>query len=182
MAALLLLLISLCLLRAPRGQLQARSQISPMEAVLAGATVTWSGGTATTNASGIYTLSNVTAGSQSITANKTGFLARSGTVNVTAGATATLNLQLATAGKITVKVVSPERSRGQRSQCVYQGRHYRQYRDWSYKHCRNIYDCLYSSWQLHRHGIEDWAHHADQNSHRYQRGNQHRHVYRFLGD
>ncbi len=75
--------------------------------ILAGATVTWSGGTANTNASGIYTLTNVTAGSRIITASKTGFLARPGTVNVTAGATATLNLQLATAGKITVKVVSP---------------------------------------------------------------------------
>jgi Domain of unknown function (DUF1929)/Carboxypeptidase regulatory-like domain len=75
-------------------------------AILAGATVTWSGGSATTNASGIYTLSNVTAGSRNITATKTGYLTRTGTANVTGGTTATLNLQLATAGKITVKVAA----------------------------------------------------------------------------
>jgi hypothetical protein len=75
-------------------------------AILSGATVSWSGGSATTNTSGIYTLSNVTAGTQSITAAKSGYLARTSTVNVTSGATATLNFQLATAGKITVKVVT----------------------------------------------------------------------------
>jgi hypothetical protein len=73
-------------------------------AVLGGATVSWSGGSATTNTSGIYTLSNLTAGSRSITATKSGYLARTSTANVTGG-TATLNFQLATAGKISVKVV-----------------------------------------------------------------------------
>jgi hypothetical protein len=75
-------------------------------AALAGATVSWSGGSATTNTSGIYTLSNVTAGSRSITATKSGYLARTSTANVTGGATATLNVQLTTAGKISVKVVA----------------------------------------------------------------------------
>jgi galactose oxidase-like protein/carboxypeptidase family protein len=74
-------------------------------AALSGATVSWSGGSATTNTSGIYTLSNVTAGSRSITATKSGYLARTSTASVTGGATATLNFQLATAGKISVKVV-----------------------------------------------------------------------------
>ena len=75
-------------------------------AALSGATVSWSGGSATTNTSGIYTLSNVTPGSRSITATKSGYLPRTSTANVTGGATATLNFQLATAGKISVKVVA----------------------------------------------------------------------------
>jgi hypothetical protein len=75
-------------------------------AVLAGATVSWSGGSTTSNASGIYTLANVAAGSRNVTATKTGYLARSLSVNVTAGATSTLNFPLATAGKISVKVVT----------------------------------------------------------------------------
>ncbi len=75
-------------------------------AVLAGATVSWSGGSTTSNASGIYTLTNVAAGSRNITATKTGYLARTSVANVTGGATSTLNFQLATAGKITVKVVA----------------------------------------------------------------------------
>ena len=76
-------------------------------AALAGATVSWSGGSTTSSSTGTYTLANVGTGSQSITAVKTGYLAHSATVNVTSGATATLNLAIATAGKITTKVVSP---------------------------------------------------------------------------
>jgi hypothetical protein len=74
-------------------------------AVLSGTTVSWSGGSVTTDAGGIYTLSNVTAGSQSITATRSGYLPRTSAVTVTGGATATLNFQLATAGKISVQVV-----------------------------------------------------------------------------
>jgi len=75
-------------------------------AIMAGATVSWSGGSTTTNTSGIYTLSNVTAGTQNITASKSGYLPRTLSVGVTSGATATLNIPLATAGKITAKVVT----------------------------------------------------------------------------
>lgn len=75
-------------------------------AAISGATVSWSGGSASTNASGVYTLSNVKAGSQTITASKTGFLAHAGTLTVTGGATGTLNLAIAAAGKITVKVTT----------------------------------------------------------------------------
>jgi hypothetical protein len=74
---------------------------------LSGATVSWSGGSTTTNTSGVYTLANVGAGSQSITAARSGYLTRSATVNVTSGTTSTLNIAIATAGKITAKVVSP---------------------------------------------------------------------------
>jgi hypothetical protein len=75
-------------------------------AALSGATVSWSGGSTTTNTSGIYTLGNVTAGTQNITASRTGYLPRTLGVSVTSGATATLNIPLATAGKITAKVVT----------------------------------------------------------------------------
>jgi hypothetical protein len=75
-------------------------------AAISDATVSWSGGSTATNASGVYTLTNVKAGSQGITASKTGFLARTGTLTVAAGATGTLNLAIATAGKITVKVTT----------------------------------------------------------------------------
>lgn len=75
-------------------------------AALAGATVSWSGGSTTSNASGIYTLSNVAAGTQNITASANGYLPRTLAANVTGGATSTLNIPLATAGKISVKVVT----------------------------------------------------------------------------
>jgi Domain of unknown function (DUF1929)/Carboxypeptidase regulatory-like domain len=75
-------------------------------ASLSGATVRWSGGSTTTNTSGIYTLTNVAAGTQNITASATGYLARTLAVGVTAGATSTLNIPIATAGKISVKVVT----------------------------------------------------------------------------
>lgn len=75
-------------------------------AIITSATVSWSGGSTTSNASGIYTLTNVPAGTQNITAVKTGYLARTLAVGVTGGATSTLNIPIATAGKISVKVVT----------------------------------------------------------------------------
>ena len=75
-------------------------------AIVTSATVSWSGGSTTSNASGIYTLTNVPAGTQNITAVKTGYLARTLAVGVTGGATSTLNIPIATAGKISVKVVT----------------------------------------------------------------------------
>jgi hypothetical protein len=75
-------------------------------AIVTGATVSWSGGSTTTNTSGIYTLTNVTAGTQNITAVKTGYLSRTLGVNVVGGGTSTLNIPIATAGKISVKVVT----------------------------------------------------------------------------
>jgi hypothetical protein len=75
-------------------------------AIVTGATVSWSGGSTTSNTSGIYTLTNVTAGTQNITGVKTGYLSRTLAVGVTGGATSTLNIPIATAGKISVKVVT----------------------------------------------------------------------------
>lgn len=71
-------------------------------AALIGATVKWNGTAVSTNSSGIYTIANATAGSQSLTGSATGYLARSATVNVVSGGSATLNFQLATAGLIKV--------------------------------------------------------------------------------
>ena len=75
-------------------------------AIVTGATVSWSGGSTTSNSSGIYTLTNISAGTQNITAVKTGYLSRTLAVGVTGGATSTLNIPIATAGKISVKVVT----------------------------------------------------------------------------
>ena len=75
-------------------------------AIVTGVTVSWRGGSTTSNTSGIYTLTNVTAGTQNITAAKTGYLSRTLAVGVTGGATSTLNIPIATAGKISVKVVT----------------------------------------------------------------------------
>jgi hypothetical protein len=72
--------------------------------VISGATVSWSGGSATSNSSGTYTLTGVTAGTQTITAARSGYLTRSNMASVASGGTVTDNLQLATAGKLTIKV------------------------------------------------------------------------------
>jgi hypothetical protein len=75
-------------------------------AAISVATVSWSGGSTTSSSTGVYTLSNVTAGTQKITAVKTGFLAHTVSVGVTAGGTATLNIPIAAGGKISVKVLN----------------------------------------------------------------------------
>jgi acid phosphatase len=74
-------------------------------AALAGANVSYNGGSTVTDNTGSYTLSNVPAGSVSVTASQTGYTSKTSTVTVTAGATATLNFQLTatppTTGNIT---------------------------------------------------------------------------------
>jgi hypothetical protein len=74
--------------------------------ILSGATVKWGSMAVATNTSGVYTISHVTSGNQTLTASATGYLARSGSVNVAGGATATLNIQLATSGIISIKAVN----------------------------------------------------------------------------
>ena len=69
-------------------------------AAVSGTTVSYSGGSATSDASGNYTLSNVAAGTYKVTATHTGYLARSSNVTVTSNTTTTANFALATAGKI----------------------------------------------------------------------------------
>jgi hypothetical protein len=67
---------------------------------LSGATISYSGGSTTSNTSGDYKLSNVTAGTKSVTAARTGYVSRTLSASVTSGATTTLNFALATAGRI----------------------------------------------------------------------------------
>jgi hypothetical protein len=91
---------------AATGTVTGRITNASSGAIVTGATVSWSGGSTTSNSTGIYTLSNVTAGTQNITAVKTGYLSHTLAIGVTGGATSTLNIPIATAGKISVKVVT----------------------------------------------------------------------------
>jgi hypothetical protein len=61
---------------------------------LAGATVAYSGGSTSTNSSGFFTLSNVPAGSVSVTASLAGYQVMSKPASVTSGGTGTLNFAL----------------------------------------------------------------------------------------
>ena len=54
------------------------------QAAIAGATVSYSGGSATTNGTGAYTLTNVVPGTYSVTASATGHTSQSAQVSVTA--------------------------------------------------------------------------------------------------
>lgn len=76
-------------------------------AALSGAAVTWQGTTVASNSTGIYSITGVTPGTQTVTASANGFLANSAPATVVSGAVTTLNLPLATAGKITVKTLTP---------------------------------------------------------------------------
>ena len=62
---------------------------------LVGATVSYSGGSTTTNSSGAYTLTNVPAGTAiTVTVTEAGYASASQTATTTAGATTTLNFSL----------------------------------------------------------------------------------------
>jgi carboxypeptidase family protein/calcineurin-like phosphoesterase family protein len=87
---------------APAGGGTISGQVTNVQTggAISGATVSWSGGTATSDAAGNYTLANVTPGTVTITGTATGYLARNYTVAVTSGQTSTQAVQLSTAGKI----------------------------------------------------------------------------------
>jgi len=71
-------------------------------APIAGATVSYSGGSTTTNGSGSYTLSTVAEGSYTVTVSASGYTSQSRSVSVGPGATATQNFALsANPGTIT---------------------------------------------------------------------------------
>jgi hypothetical protein len=73
------------------GQVVKDDTVTP----LAGATVTYSGVSATANSSGVYTLSNVPAGSSiSVTASASGYTSATKSVAVTSGATSATNFAL----------------------------------------------------------------------------------------
>lgn len=69
-------------------------------AAISGATVSFSDGTTTTDASGFYQFTNVTAGTYSVTASHSGFFSSTQSATVSSGATTTLNFKLATGGKL----------------------------------------------------------------------------------
>lgn len=66
-------------------------------AAVSGATVTYSGGTASTDSSGLFTLSGVQPGTYLLTVTKTGYTPRSVLASVTAGSITTSNLAIAEA-------------------------------------------------------------------------------------
>jgi phosphatidylinositol-3-phosphatase len=78
-------------------------------AAIAGATVSFSGGSTTTDSNGAYSFTNVAPGAYSVTASQTGFTSQTGSVTVNSGATSTLDFQLSpasTPGTITGRVTN----------------------------------------------------------------------------
>lgn len=86
------------------GKITGKITSASTGAALAGATVSWSGGSTKSSSTGVYTLSNVSTGTIKVTASLTGYLPRTLSASVTSGGTTTLNIPIATAGKISVKV------------------------------------------------------------------------------
>jgi acid phosphatase len=76
------------------GTITGRVTNSSTGAALAGATVSFSGGSATTDSGGNYTLSNVPTGSVNVTASMPGFTSQSASVTVNSGATSSQNFSL----------------------------------------------------------------------------------------
>jgi uncharacterized protein YfaP (DUF2135 family) len=85
------------------GQVTDASDASPIQ----GATVTVNstGQSTTTDASGNYTIANVPAGSQSVTASATGYISATQSTTVPAGGTAVLNFALTAVGTGAIRVV-----------------------------------------------------------------------------
>ncbi len=67
---------------------------------VSGATVSFSGGSTSTDSSGNYSFTNVTPGTYSLTATHSGYFAVTSPVTVPSGVTATLNFAMATGGKV----------------------------------------------------------------------------------
>jgi hypothetical protein len=67
---------------------------------LSAATVSFSGGSTTSDTNGNYAFTSVTPGTYNVTASHTGYFNVTKSVTVTSGATATLNFALATGGKV----------------------------------------------------------------------------------
>lgn len=103
---------------------------------IAGAVVTVGGRTATTNASGVYSIPNAPAGSVTVTTTATGFTTRTDTVTVTAGGSTSFSMSLIPASFLTTGVavvlnwgaeprdldshlVGPTQTAGTRFHCYY---------------------------------------------------------------
>jgi phosphatidylinositol-3-phosphatase len=85
---------------ATAGSLSGRVTSAVDGRAIAGATVSYSGGTTTTDTSGNYTFATVSPGTYAVSATKTGWGKVTQNVNVAAGTASTLNFQLATSGQI----------------------------------------------------------------------------------
>jgi hypothetical protein len=70
-------------------------------AVLSGATVSYSGGTTTTDSSGNYSFANVPPATYNVTASRSGYLSKTSTLTVTPDTNTQFDIQLSTAGQIT---------------------------------------------------------------------------------
>jgi len=68
---------------------------------IGGATVSYTGGSASTDANGVYTLSNAQPGTYSVLAGATGYVSQTATATVSSGATTILNFALAQSGAVT---------------------------------------------------------------------------------
>jgi len=93
----------------PPGTLNGQVTNAATGAAIAGATVSFSGGSTTTDNNGAYSFANVTPGTYNVTASQTGFSSQTGCVTVSSGATSTLNIQLSAAltpGSITGRVTN----------------------------------------------------------------------------
>ncbi|MFL5312759.1 MAG: carboxypeptidase regulatory-like domain-containing protein [Myxococcales bacterium] len=89
-----------CALTGSAGAIAGKVTNVQTAGAIANATISYIGGSTTSDAAGNYTLSGVPAGTVTITATATGYLMRSYDVAVTGGATATQNVQLSTSGKL----------------------------------------------------------------------------------
>lgn len=89
-----------------RGTITGTVTDAATAAPIAGATVSYSGGSTTSNSSGGYTLANVAEGSYSVSASASGYASQSRTVVVGPGATATQSFALTPNGAITGTVTN----------------------------------------------------------------------------
>lgn len=81
-------------LTAPNGAITGTVTDAGTASPISGATVSYSGGSATTNANGQYTIANVAAGTYTVTAAASAYGSQNRTITVAAGATATANFGL----------------------------------------------------------------------------------------
>jgi hypothetical protein len=97
--------VSFALVATTSGSITGRITSAINGAAIAGATVSYSRGSTTSDANGNYRFSSVPAGTYTVTAQKSGWIAAGTTITVGSGAV-TANIKLATGGKITGKVVN----------------------------------------------------------------------------
>jgi phosphatidylinositol-3-phosphatase len=76
-------------------------------AALSGATISFSGGSTTSDSNGAYSFSGTAPGTYSLTAVRTGFITQTKSATVASGATVTVNFGMPTGGKLTGTVTGP---------------------------------------------------------------------------